>query len=244
MRLTYYRKTPYRPRFLHQQPRFLHQQPRFLRQQPRFPHQHLQYHQHPQQPRFHNPVPHPPTRLRTYWQKVLCSPPFGIVRARPISTGPSTPQGQTFIKLVEELFSRMNTASTGFINFPLDVGMDYLQEKYALEMLYRATEGEGWWSQANWMSETDPCEGWHGIGDCRERNEGSCGVLHINLSTCVLCVLFCDVEQDTKGSSSSQPVLLFSALFVRQTPTTCMATSLKNYAACHVWRHSRWQPTA
>ena len=94
---------------------------------------------------------------------------------------PDSTEKQTFDKLVGELVDRMSTDDGGFINFPLEIGIDYLKEKYALEMFYQSTNGESWFSNDSWMNDSDPCEGWHGITSCRERKEGSCGVEQINL---------------------------------------------------------------
>lgn len=95
---------------------------------------------------------------------------------------PSTLEGKVYEKIVLELRHLLFTSEDGFVNYPLHFGVDYIKEKYALEMLYEATNGDQWTDNTGWMVESDPCSGWHGIVNCRTRREGSCGVVHINLS--------------------------------------------------------------
>lgn len=95
---------------------------------------------------------------------------------------PTSIQGQVYEKLVAELYERMSVGDEdGFINFPLYMGVDYLKEKYALEVLYLATSGDAWTSNNQWNTASDPCSGWFGINSCRERKEGSCAITAINL---------------------------------------------------------------
>jgi hypothetical protein len=96
----------------------------------------------------------------------------------------ATPQGQIFQKIVNEVVEQTVTDPGGFIIYPLDFGYDYLREKYALEMLYQATNGGEWIDNNLWSTESDPCTGWNGITNCTTRREGSCGITHINLSKC------------------------------------------------------------
>jgi len=98
------------------------------------------------------------------------------------------PQGAIYKQLVSELYERTTVGVDGFIYYPLDFGVEYLKEKFALEMLYEATNGDKWTVNTYWNTDTDPCSGWYGISTCTERIEGSCGVTHIDLSK---CLLFC-----------------------------------------------------
>lgn len=95
----------------------------------------------------------------------------------------TSPQGQIFQKLALELFEETTVDTDGFIYYPLNFGDAFIQEKFALKMLYEATNGNDWDNNMNWKTENDPCAGWYGVQNCRPRREGSCGVIEIDLGT-------------------------------------------------------------
>jgi hypothetical protein len=95
------------------------------------------------------------------------------------------PQGRIFEKLVLDLFEETTVDAEGFVYYPLDYGDAFIKEKFGLEMLYEATNGDGWNNNINWKTENDPCAGWNGVQNCRPRREGSCGVVEIDLGMCV-----------------------------------------------------------
>lgn len=96
---------------------------------------------------------------------------------------PTTPQGRIFQKLVLELFEQTTVDANGFIYYPLKFGDAFIKEKFALGMLYEATNGDEWDNNMNWETENDPCAGWNGVQNCRPRREGSCGIIEIDLGT-------------------------------------------------------------
>lgn len=96
---------------------------------------------------------------------------------------PATVQGKIFQKLVLELFEETTVDVEGYIYYPLSFGDAYIKEKFALEMLYVATNGDSWDNSIYWKTEDDPCAGWNGVQNCRTRREGSCGVIEIDLGT-------------------------------------------------------------
>jgi hypothetical protein len=103
----------------------------------------------------------------------------------------SSAQGQAFDKIAKELLANVVVGSDGFVNFPLEFGSGYIREKYALEMLYLATNGDTWLSSTDWLSDSDPCVGWYGIASCQTRNEGSCAVLQVNLGKSMCWLPYC-----------------------------------------------------
>ncbi|GAX23715.1 hypothetical protein FisN_12Hh292 [Fistulifera solaris] len=92
------------------------------------------------------------------------------------------PQGRIFEKLVLELLEEITVDADGFVYYPLDYGDAFIKEKFGLEMLYEATNGDTWNNNINWKTENDPCAGWNGVQNCRPRREGSCGVVEIDLA--------------------------------------------------------------
>ncbi|GAX15012.1 hypothetical protein FisN_12Lh292 [Fistulifera solaris] len=93
------------------------------------------------------------------------------------------PQGRIFEKLVLELLEETTVDADGFVYYPLDYGDAFIKEKFGLEMLYEATNGDAWNNNINWKTENDPCAGWNGVQNCRPRREGSCGVVEVDLAS-------------------------------------------------------------
>lgn len=96
----------------------------------------------------------------------------------------ASPQGQVFQEIVGEVVSKASRDSaTGKVSLNKLHGMDYLQEKYALGMLYFTTGGHNgtWKVDDQWMTETDPCDGWKGVVCNEPRSGGTCAVTGLEL---------------------------------------------------------------
>ena len=95
-----------------------------------------------------------------------------------------SPQGQVFQAIVGEVASKASIdSSTGDVSFNELHGIDYLQEKFALGMLYFTTGGhDGTWKVDDmWMTDTDPCDGWKGVVCEAPRSGGTCAVTGLEL---------------------------------------------------------------
>jgi large-conductance mechanosensitive channel len=88
---------------------------------------------------------------------------------------PGTASGNIFASLVNEVVGGIGKDGNGHSTFDLGHSYLYLREKYALGMLYKATNGEHWIRNQNWLSNTDPCDSWSGVS-CSTRKNGTCAV--------------------------------------------------------------------
>jgi len=94
----------------------------------------------------------------------------------------NTPQSDVFRMIVEEVVSQATVdPTTGNVLFDDKHGIDYLKEKYALGLLYYATEGQSWNNNKQWMSMTDPCDGWTGVVCNKPRIQGTCAISSLEL---------------------------------------------------------------
>ena len=97
---------------------------------------------------------------------------------------PGTPQGKVFKSIMDEIFEGTEIEEDGSFTLPLHMGQEYIQEKYALGMLYASTGGDRWDVASSWNTFTDPCEAdWFGVINCKPRTDGDCAILYLNLST-------------------------------------------------------------
>jgi hypothetical protein len=114
---------------------------------------------------------------------------------------PATPQGRIFASLVQEVYSSaIRNDTTGEISLNGDSsGTDYLREKYALEMLYTSTNGDGWTSSSGWMKPSDPCT-WFGVQCPTARIGGACAVTNLQLGKVAffMCSFFLPIVNTPK----------------------------------------------
>jgi hypothetical protein len=123
--------------------------------------------------------------LATYYLKTILSP----CTQEYILLDKSTLQGQVFQQLLDEEVAAAEVEDGDQIFFDINRGPDFIRERYALLMLYLSTNGQGWQNVAGWMDpDTDVCD-WFGVLNCRQRIEGSCAVLNLNLSKWSSCGL-------------------------------------------------------
>jgi len=109
----------------------------------------------------------------------------------------TTPQNRVFEALVDEVVSQASfDARTGIVTWDERHagGVEYLREKFALDMLYMTTVGDSWTVHEQWMSSTDPCNGWTGVvcGDDEEavpRVGATCAVTSLELGKFVVVVV-------------------------------------------------------
>ena len=121
----------------------------------------------------------------------------------------TTPQNQVFEALVDEVVSQASfDARTGIVTWDERHagGVEYLREKFALDMLYQATVGDSWTVHEQWMGPTDPCDGWTGVvcGDEVEavpRVGGTCAVTSLELGKFVLLLLLLFSRMDRMGGT-------------------------------------------
>ena len=102
----------------------------------------------------------------------------------------ATPQGQVFQAIIDEVVSKASfDSSTGEVTFDPLHGFDYLQEKFALGMLFFATGGHDgvWDADDQWMTDTDPCDGWTGVVCDAPRIGGTCAVTGLELGKVTVC---------------------------------------------------------
>lgn len=93
----------------------------------------------------------------------------------------STVQNFVFRQLVNEVSAASTKLSNGLVDIPSDISFNTLTERYALGVFYQSTNGNGWTTSTNWMSNADVCD-WYGVSDCNQRAEGSCAVTSLTLS--------------------------------------------------------------
>lgn len=95
----------------------------------------------------------------------------------------NTLSGPIFDGLVQRVYDgAILDERTGAVLFDSSHGDAFLQEAFALQMLYLYTFGDSWMQNEGWNSDSDPCS-WHGV-DCAEpRNGGQCAVTALELGT-------------------------------------------------------------
>lgn len=115
-----------------------------------------------------------------------------------VLTDSSTPQGQIFLDLVEEVASQVTVSDSGngaegedpssgqeppsqqFVLSPIHLH-DYLIEKYALRMFFHTTTEQRWKLSIYWNSNQDLCD-WSGVLCNTLNHEGTCSIYSLNLS--------------------------------------------------------------
>jgi len=159
----------------------------------------------------------------------------------------TTPQGQVFQALIDEVEAKATfDPTTGDVTFDELHGIDYLREKYALGMLYFATEGnaDSWQVDDQWMTGTDPCESWTGIVCDSPRSGGSCAVTSLELGEfCCWEVRLTRVLHTQKLERKLTHVFPSSTSFLFQIPTTCVAIFRESSAVCRASNILGWQIT-
>lgn len=149
----------------------------------------------------------------------------------------TTLQGRVFRQIVNEVKEKASwDPSTGKSTFDELHGIDYLQEKYALGMLYYTTNGESWDLNELWMDQSDPCDGWMGIECDSPRVKGTCAVTRLNLGKFSSHAVSPITNLCTKWNIH----VLSSHSGLAQMQTICQATSLKNFAASLVFNIVAW----
>lgn len=135
----------------------------------------------------------------------------------------TTPQAQVFQALVDEVATKATfDPTTGDVTFDELHGIDYLREKYALGMLYFATEGyaDSWQVDDHWMTDTDPCGTWTGVTCDPPRSGGSCAVTSLELSESLITALLMPVLHTIKSEQNLTHGLYLDHLSLFQIPTT------------------------
>jgi hypothetical protein len=96
---------------------------------------------------------------------------------------PSTAKGRIYGGLVQEVFDGSNIDDMGMVVFAELHGEEFLQERYALEMLYHMTNGDDWLQSGGWAvgsTTSDPCS-WFGVSCERSRLLGTCAITGVAL---------------------------------------------------------------